>query len=239
MGFRKFCFVTSLIAVFTAQLAAPALAWRDDRRSDHGDRNHHHWNGGRHHGGDRGHFRGYDRGRGGHTNFQVYLNQSYGPGWGPYNGPPRYYGYEPAYRTYRRPPPDVYYGRNDHNLLGGLFGGAVGGITGAHIGDGNGRTAAIIGGTLIGALFGSNIGRTPYDYGYAANAFEVAPSRQAVVWQNPDDGNAYQITPMRTYQENNGRYCREYQAQATIGGRRENSYGTACRTPDGDWQIMN
>ncbi len=235
MRFRKFFFVTSLIAVFSAQSVAPALAWRnddDDRGDNRGhrnDRHDRHWNGWQQNGHDRGHYRGHDR----HSNFQVIIDQGYGPGYG--------YGYEPVYRPYRRPPPDVYYGREDHSLFGALLGGGVGGIAGSRIGDGDGRTAAIIGGTLIGALFGSNIGRgmTPYDHGYAANVFEVTPSQQTIAWQNPDYGTAYQVTPVRTFQANDGRYCREYQALATVGGRREQTYGTACRTPDGDWQIMN
>lgn len=242
LGFRKFFFVTALIAGFSAQLATPALAWRNDDDRGYGrDRHDRNWNGGRHDRHDRGHFRGHDRHHDRHhdrrTNFQVIIGQSYGPGWGPYYG--HDYGYRPAYRPHRYPPPPVYYGRQDTNLLGGLFGGAVGGIAGSHIGDGNGRTAAIIGGTLIGALFGSNIGNSPYDHGHAANVFEATPSSQTMAWQNPDDGNGYQITPMRTFQANDGRYCREYQALATVGGRREQAYGTACRTPDGDWQIVN
>lgn len=230
MGFRKLIFANVLFSAFMAQAAVPALAWDDDDRSYHHGRHvgHHGWG---HHDDHWRHYGGPRRS----GNFQIILNQGYGSssGWGPYYGP------QPGYRTYRRPPPDVYYGRDDSNLLGTVFGGALGGVAGAQIGDGNGRTAAIIGGTLIGALFGSNIGRNPHDYGQAASVFEATPSQQTVTWQNPDDGIAYQITPVRTYQENSGRYCREYQAAANIGGRQQQSYGTACRTPDGDWQIMN
>lgn len=94
---------------------------------------------------------------------------------------------------------------------------------------------------LFGPLFGGNTGQfmTAYDQGYAANVFESTPSQQTVAWQNPDAGTAYQVTPVRTYQINNGQYCREYQAAVRIGGREQRSFGTACRTPDGAWQIMN
>lgn len=239
-GFRKFFFAASLITIFTAQGALPSQAdddgWKRGYRH-HERRNHDDWRG-HHRGHNWDHGRRYDRHQDRHTNFQVIIGQSYGPDYG-YG-----YGYGPAYRPHRYAPPPVYYGgygRQDSNLLGGLFGGAVGGIAGSQIGDGNGRTAAIIGGTLIGAMFGSNIGRgmSPYDHSHAASVFEATPSNQTMAWQNPDYGTAYQVTPVRTFQANDGRYCREYQALATVGGRREQAYGTACRTPDGDWQIMN
>ena len=241
LGFRKLFLISSLTAVFATVSLAPALAWRDDDgRRDRG-RDRGHWDGhpsrgwgppdwrGGHH---QKHYRDHDRGHHRNSNFQVIINQSYGRGYD--------YGYGPYYRSYRRPAPAPYYGgQHDGNLLGTLFGGAVGGIAGSQIGDGSGRTAAIIGGTLIGAIVGGNIGQSPYDHAHAANVFEVTPSRQTVAWQNPDDGIAYQVTPMRTYQSQSGQYCREYQAQARIGGRQEETFGTACRTPDGDWQIMN
>jgi len=95
--------------------------------------------------------------------------------------------------------------------------------------------------TLIGFMFGGYpaYGMSPYDYGYAANVFELTPTRQTVAWQNPDSGVGYQLTPVRTYQVNNGQYCREYQATAIIGGRAQGTFGTACRTDDGSWRIMN
>ena len=34
------------------------------------------------------------------------------------------------------------------------------------------------------------------------------------------------------------RYCREYTQVFEIGGEREEGYGTACRQPDGTWQIV-
>lgn len=239
-GFRKFFLAASLIAVFSVQSVGPALAGRngDDRGHRGGHHGHHRndwrgdgWGGDKRH---HGHHRGYSR-HDRHTNFSVFIGQGYGPGYGHYYAPP------PVYRPYRHPSPEVYYGRNDTNLLGTLFGGAVGGIAGSQIGDGSGRTAAIIGGTVIGAIFGNSLGRnvSPYDHVHAANVFEVAPAQQTVAWQNPDNGVAYQVTPLRTYQLNTGQYCREYQATATVGGRPQATYGTACRTPDGDWQIMN
>lgn len=36
----------------------------------------------------------------------------------------------------------------------------------------------------------------------------------------------------------NGTYCREYQQTVTVGGRLQDSYGTACQQPDGSWKIL-
>ena len=62
--------------------------------------------------------------------------------------------------------------------------------------------------------------------------------RKRVMWRGRD-GRQYQVTPLRTVQSTSGRYCREYQAKSTINGRSQNTTGTACRNPDGTWQLVN
>lgn len=237
---RKLVFVTSVLALFSIQTVLPAMAG-DDGRHGRRDYNHHDRRDWRHDRREWAHDRRDDRHhkrytrdrdhrRGDSFNLGIYLG---GPGY----YPSRYYP-EPYYPRYPR---RSHYDGGGHALFGTVLGGGLGGLAGSRIGDGSGRTAAIIGGTLIGAMFGNSIGHAmhPHDYGQAANVFEVVPSNQTVAWRNPDDGAAYQVTPMRTYQADSGRYCREYQARAVIGGRNADTYGTACRTPDGDWQIMN
>jgi surface antigen len=101
-----------------------------------------------------------------------------------------------------------------------------------------GKNAAIIAGTVAGVVVGGDIGRwmDSVDQGCAAQAMEYAGSSRRVEWVNPDNGAVYQVTPTETYRD---RYCREYQATATIGGKREDVYGTACRKPDGSWKLVN
>jgi hypothetical protein len=41
-----------------------------------------------------------------------------------------------------------------------------------------------------------------------------------------------------TYQEADGRFCREYQTEGFIGGQLERLYGTACLTEGGDWEFV-
>ncbi|HUD50033.1 hypothetical protein, partial [Parvibaculum sp.] len=108
----------------------------------------------------------------------------------------------------------------------------AGGLIGADRGNG-------VGGAIIGALIGGSIGRMidMSDQACIGQVLEYAPSNQPVYWE--DSGAQYQVVPLRTYEADGGRYCREYQTYVYIGGREEQAYGTACRQPDGSWQAMN
>ena len=58
------------------------------------------------------------------------------------------------------------------------------------------------------------------------------------VWLNNGTGTTYRVTPQDTLQNDSG-YCREYIMQAFMAGRRQRTYGTACRGPDGSWRIVH
>jgi surface antigen len=123
--------------------------------------------------------------------------------------------------------------------VGGLGGAALGGlIAGAAGGGGAAIAAGVIGGALVGGLVGNMLDER--DKRMAAQsqnrALETTPSGQSVTWNNPDSGHSGSVTPIRTYQSG-GTYCREYQQTVTIGGKQEQSYGTACRQPDGSWKV--
>jgi hypothetical protein len=66
---------------------------------------------------------------------------------------------------------------------------------------------------------------------YPAPVYVPAP----VVYQQP----VINAVPLRNFQDTNGRYCREYQRMADIGGVPQQVYGTACMMPDGSWQIVS
>jgi surface antigen len=135
-------------------------------------------------------------------------------------------------------------GYGDKQVAGGLLGAGAGAIAGAQIGSGSGRLAATAIGTLVGALAGSSIGQSldRADRLYAANAqstaLEAAPTGQTITWNNPDSGHYGDVTPVRTWQTDGGRYCREYQQTIVVGGQPQSGYGTACRQPDGSWQVV-
>ena len=132
---------------------------------------------------------------------------------------------------------------NPTNEQGGqVIGGVLGGVLGSQVGKGSGRTAAIIAGTVAGALIGGSVGRTmdETDRMKAQNAFEYNRSNEPTSWRNPDTGNAYTVTPTRTYtSQSSNQSCREYTTDAVIDGRHETIVGNACRQPDGTWKSVN
>ena len=129
--------------------------------------------------------------------------------------------------------------------VGALAGAGAGGLLGAQVGRGSTRLAATAAGTLLGAFLGSEVGRSldRADAVHASQAqyqaLEYTPSGYSTSWRNPDTGHHGSVTPIETYQSFDGGYCREFQHDAQIGGRTRSVYGTACRTPDGQWQVVN
>jgi surface antigen len=135
------------------------------------------------------------------------------------------------------------YGANK-TAAGGLLGAIGGAVAGAQFGKGKGQLVGVAAGTLIGALLGSEVGRSldKADLAYANRAQAqagTAPIGQTIVWTNPETGNRGTVTPTREGRvPTSGEYCREYQNTVQIGGRGEQSYGTACRQPDGSWRVV-
>jgi surface antigen len=123
--------------------------------------------------------------------------------------------------------------------VGGLGGAAAGGAIGGAVG---GAEGVILGG-LVGGLFGAAVG-TALDQRdrelatrTAAYSLEHMPSGRTNTWRNPDTGHRGSFTPLRTY-ERRGTYCREFQQTIVIDGQPRRAYGTACRQPDGAWEIQ-
>ena len=128
--------------------------------------------------------------------------------------------------------------------LGTLLGAVAGGVAGSQVGDGRGRLVATGVGTLLGAMIGSEIGKSLDRADQLAmqhetqNTLETAPAGTTNTWHNPDSGNSGTVTPTDTYQQSDGTYCREFQQTVTVGGETQEAYGTACRQPDGSWQVI-
>ncbi|MHA1567740.1 MAG: glycine zipper domain-containing protein [Alphaproteobacteria bacterium] len=129
-------------------------------------------------------------------------------------------------------------GTCNRDVVGALLGGAAGGALGSSIGSGSGKTVAIIGGTIIGAIVGGSIGRRmdEIDQNCVGQALERASDGQKITWHG-NSQETYTVTPTKTYQGANGTYCREYNTEATIGGKQQTIYGQACRQPDGSWKL--
>jgi surface antigen len=69
-------------------------------------------------------------------------------------------------------------------------------------------------------------------------ALESSRTGQSTGWQNPDSGTSGTIPPTRTSQTGTGAYCREFQQTIVVGGETHQAFGTACRQPDGSWQVQ-
>lgn len=70
-------------------------------------------------------------------------------------------------------------------------------------------------------------------------ALENNPSNQSSDWVNPDTGSSGGIVPVRTFTDGQKGPCREFISTIIIGGEQQQGYGTACRQPDGTWQLVS
>ena len=128
--------------------------------------------------------------------------------------------------------------------VGTLGGAAAGGLIGSQFGKGTGNVIATAAGVALGGWLGNEIGASldAADRNQMQqaqyNAYN-APVGQTIQWNNPQSGHSGSFTPVRDGTAANGAYCREFQQTVTIGGRQQQAYGTACRQPDGSWQIVN
>lgn len=136
---------------------------------------------------------------------------------------------------------DGYGGMGPKQGVGTLGGAVLGGLAGSQIGGGTGRLWATGAGVLLGALVGNSIGQSldRADRQYLSQAsyrsFETGAPTQ---WRNPDSGNYGYVEPGRSYRGQGGDYCREYNQTVYVGGQPQRAYGTACRQPDGSWQVV-
>ena len=67
------------------------------------------------------------------------------------------------------------------------------------------------------------------------DALEKNISGQTVAWENPDSGRRGSITPVRTFKNRQGQWCREYAASEADGVDQESRRAIACRQPEGTW----
>ena len=131
---------------------------------------------------------------------------------------------------------------NPKTTIGALGGATGGGLIAAAAGGG---PAAIAGGVILGGLLGGAVGNAldqrdkDLAMKQAQYSLEHSQTGQSSQWRNPDSGNSGTFTPTRTYQTDSGQYCREYTQEILVAGEKHQSYGTACRQPDGSWQIQN
>ena len=126
--------------------------------------------------------------------------------------------------------------------VGAATGAAAGGLIGAAAGGGaEGIVAGVLLGGLLGGAIGDSLDQRDRQLAYQSNqaALETYQVGQTSTWSNPDSGHSGSYTPTKTYQNNQGQYCREYQQTVSVAGETQQAYGTACRQPDGSWKIAS
>jgi len=205
-------FLVAAAAIAALSLGSAQVAWADPHK------------------GGPGHGHGKHKKEYKHAGYRGYAGGP--PPWAPAHGYRRN-----EYRDYGLdgPPLDLGIGRCNREIIGKLLGGAAGAAAGSQIGDGRGRLAAIVGGTIVGFIVGGEVGRSMdrADALCMDQAMEYAGDGETITWAG--DRQQYAVTPEESFQTTDGRYCREYQASSTVGGDRVQTYGTACRQPDGTW----
>jgi surface antigen len=122
--------------------------------------------------------------------------------------------------------------------VGTVSGGVIGGLVGSQFGGGSGQLVAIGAGAIAGALIGGSIGKNMDDTDKmkTSQALDNNNVGQPAYWTNQKTGNEYKVTPVKNVTVKSNKYCREYTTTATIAGKQQQLYGTACRQPDGTWK---
>lgn len=130
----------------------------------------------------------------------------------------------------------------NHQYTKGQAGAGIGAAGGAILGQAIGRdTEATLIGAAVGGLLGYIVGNEmdKFDRQELNHAYEFGPSGQSTTWQNPDNGNQYNVTPEPAYYPRPDRPCRRAEILATIDGRTQKTYTTACRNSAGQWELKN
>lgn len=119
---------------------------------------------------------------------------------------------------------------------GAVMGAAGGALVGQAIG---GNTESTLIGTAVGTLLGYMVGNEmdKYDRQQLNTVYERGVSGQTSSWVNPDNGNSYSVTPNPATTGGSGP-CRVAAINATIEGRHETTYATACRDYNGQWALQ-
>ena len=137
-------------------------------------------------------------------------------------------------------------GGNKNSLAAGaVVGAVVGGLIGYNlIGKGDGRW---IGALLMGAA-GAAGGYWAADYltnqdkmamqKSAHDSLSYASTGETVTWKGESSETHGSFTPTRTYLNNQGQICRDFEITLSAGEDTREGSQTACRKETGDWIII-
>ena len=135
--------------------------------------------------------------------------------------------------------------QGNKEAVGTVVGALLGGLLGSQVGGGSGKKVATVVGAVAGGYAGNRYGESldckdqQYHSQTAHEALEYQPAGRPSSWRNPDSGHSGSITPVKTWQREDGQYCRDFTQSIVVDGKVEDARGTACRDDQGIWQIVS
>jgi surface antigen len=69
-------------------------------------------------------------------------------------------------------------------------------------------------------------------------ALEKLVSGETLPWRSEQANAAGSVTPVRTFQNHDGRWCREFTVQGEVSGEELQRRAIACRRGEYDWRVM-
>lgn len=147
-----------------------------------------------------------------------------------------HYHYEESYADLL----GIFDGKCKYEKIGTVVGAATGAVIGAKVTDKNDRVVGVLAGTVVGILVGKTIGKAidEQDRHCASQALEFVGDGQNVLWRNPNTYTTYQITPVKTYQQN-GLDCRQFVTKAASSNGHVSKFeNDACLHEDGAWRTL-
>lgn len=128
--------------------------------------------------------------------------------------------------------------------LGGVVGGVMGAVLGSKMGKGTGKSVGIALGATLGTMWGQDIAKGMSDVDKVfherttSDSLEYGKPGEEVSWSNPDSGNSGTVAAGETYKNDTGEDCRTFETTVQVDGEDRTAEGTACRTPGGEWQVV-
>ena len=71
---------------------------------------------------------------------------------------------------------------------------------------------------------------------FVAEALERRLSGETAAWQNDQSGSSGTVTPVRTFRNANGEWCREYREEINLAEDYRSRRAIACRSSEGQWR---
>lgn len=118
----------------------------------------------------------------------------------------------------------------------------TGGLVSQPSNSGNEKIVVSVTGASIGALLSSRAKEAlnKRDRETVDNAAERAfRDGERVEWNNGESGRRGYVQPGRPYKTTSGDLCRDFTNTILYKSREDIVTGTACKTEDGSWQIVN